>query len=146
MPHGLLRAGEDDGLVAVLDQVRKRRGGVGHGIRAVQQHKAVVGIVAVHNDVADTHPILRAHVGAVDIHGLDDIQLAHSRDLRYRLRQLLTRKSGGEAVAVLCRSDGAAGGDEQDVFHCIKPFLVQKRKARYGKGAAGHGKGDALSG
>ena len=99
--HGLLRAGEHDGLGAVLDQVGKRCRGVAHGVGAVQNHEAVVIGIAFNDDVADAHPVTGAHIGAVDVHGLHDVELTEARDLGDTLGELLTSQGGGEAVAVL---------------------------------------------
>ena len=109
--HGLLRAGEYDGLGTVLNQIGKRCRGVAHGVGAVQNHEAVVVGITLDDDVADTHPVTGTHVGAVDVHGLHDVELAEARDLGDALGELLTGQGGGEAVAVLGRCDGAARGD-----------------------------------
>ena len=76
--HGLLRAGEHDGLGAVLDQVGKRRRGVAHGVGAMQNHETVVVGITLDDDVADTHPVTGTHIGAVDVHGLHDVELAEA--------------------------------------------------------------------
>ena len=127
--HGLLRTGEHDGLRTVLDQVGERRGRVAHGVGAVQNHEAVVVGITLDNDVADTHPVARAHVGAVDVHGLHDVELAEPRDLGDALGELLTGQGGGEAVAVLGRCDGAARGDEKDALHAGIPIVFAAAEA-----------------
>ena len=127
--HGLLRAGEYDGLGAVLNQIGKRRRGVAHGVGAVQNHEAVVVGITLDDDVADTHPVARAHIGAVDVHGLHDVELAEARDLGDALGELLTGQGGGEAVAVLGRCDGAARGDEKDALHAGIPIVFAAAEA-----------------
>ena len=46
---GLLGPGDHDGFGGVLNQVGQGRGGVGHGVRAVADHKAVVAVVVLLN-------------------------------------------------------------------------------------------------
>ena len=127
--HGLLRAGEHDGLGAVLNQIGKRCRGVAHGVGAVQNHEAVVVGITLDDDVADTHPVTGTHVGAVDVHGLHDVELAEARDLGDALGELLTGQGGGEAVAVLGRCDGAARGDEKDALHAGIPIVFAAAEA-----------------
>ena len=127
--HGLLRAGEHDGLATVLNQIGKRCRGVAHGVGAVQNHEAVVVGITLDDDVADTHPVTGAHIGAVDVHGLHDVELAKARDLGDALGELLTGQGGGEAVAVLGRCDGAARGDEKDALHAGIPIVFAAAEA-----------------
>ena len=127
--HGLLRTGEHDGLRTVLDQVGERCGRVAHGVGAVQNHEAVVVGITLDDDVADAHPVARAHIGAVDVHGLHHVELAEARDLGDALGELLTGQGGGEAVAVLGRCDGAARGDEKDALHAGIPIVFAAAEA-----------------
>ena len=127
--HGLLRAGEHDGLGAVLNQVGKCCRGVAHGVGAVQDYEAVVVGIAFDDDIANAHPVARAHIGAVDVHGLHDVELAEARDLGDALGELLTGQGGGEAVAVLGRCDGAARGDEKDALHAGIPIVFAAAEA-----------------
>ena len=122
--HGLLRACKHDGLLAVLDQIRKRRGRIGHGVGAVQHHKAVVAVICVHNDVADLEPVARAHVGAVDVHGLDKVQVGDGVKQGHLVCQLAPRGSGRKAtgLAVRRRGNGSARGDDQDALPHVVPF------------------------
>ena len=62
---GFLCAGEDDGLGAALHQIAEGRRRVGHGIRTVGHHEAVVGTVVLPDAPGDHQPVLRLHVGAV---------------------------------------------------------------------------------
>ena len=120
--HGLLRTGEHDGLGTVLNQIGKRRGGIAHGVGAMQDHEAVVVGVALDDDIADAHPVAGAHVGAIDVHGLHDVEFTKPQDLGNALGELLTGQGGGEAVAVLGRCDGATRGDEKDALHAGIPI------------------------
>ena len=67
---------EYDGLGAVLHKVGQGRGGVCHGVGSMQDNEAVVRIVIVVDHTGDFQPIYRAHVSAVDVHGLYDVKLA----------------------------------------------------------------------
>ena len=83
----------------------------------MHDNKAVVVVVALADDPGDAQPVGRAHVGAVDVHGLHDVELVEAFDLGHAACEFLTRESGGEPVAVLGRCDGTAGCDEEDAFH-----------------------------
>lgn len=65
----------------------------------------------------DAEPVRGAHVGAVDIHELQDLELAQALDLGHACGELGTGEGGGEAVSVFGGGDGASGGDEKDSFH-----------------------------
>ena len=117
--HRLLRAGQHDGLRAALHQVGQRGGRVGHRVGAVQHHEPVVGVVGVHDLVADAHPVGRAHVRAVDVHGLHHVEVAHIRDLGHVARQLLAAQRRRQAASVLDRCDGAARRHQQYLLHTV---------------------------
>ena len=63
---GQLGASEDDGLGKVLEHVGEGRGGVGHGVRSVQHHKAVEVVIMVGDDVRQFRPACRCHVAGID--------------------------------------------------------------------------------
>ena len=84
-----LRARKDDGLQVALHKVRHRRRGVGHRIRAVRDHKAVVLRVAVADDLREMHPLPPAHVRAVQAVRLHGVDRAHRADLRHGVQKLL---------------------------------------------------------
>ena len=115
--HGALRAGEHDGLRASLDEVRERGGGIGHGVGPVQDEESVESGVALFDGARDAEPVRGAHVGAVDIHELQDLELAQALDLGHACGELSAGEGGGEAVSVFGGGDGAPGGDEKDSFH-----------------------------
>ena len=64
---GLLRTGQDDGLVGVLDQVGQRRRRVCQRIGAVADDEAIVQGVVLLYSLGHFQPMLRAEVGAVDV-------------------------------------------------------------------------------
>ena len=50
-PDGQLSTRQNHGFLEVLEHKTQRRGGVGHGVGAVQNHKTVVKIVVAPNQV-----------------------------------------------------------------------------------------------
>ena len=119
--HGLLRAREHNGLGAALDEVGEGRRRVGHGVRAVQHHKAVVVVVGIHDRGGDALPVARAHVGRVDVHGLNDVQVTQAARLRNVASQLLAGERRGKARSVCLRHgcNGAARGHHEDPLHAL---------------------------
>ena len=77
-----MRACEHNGFLAILDEVGEGSGGICHGIGAVKDNKAVVGIIRLNNGVSDLEPVLRTHIGAVDIHDLFEIKFAEVMNKR----------------------------------------------------------------
>ena len=114
--HGALRAGEDDGLGAVLDEVGQRGGGVGHGVGAVQDDEPVEGVVALADGGGDAQPVARTHVGAVDVHRLHDLEIAHVVDLGNVANQLRPRQRRSEPAPVLHGGDSPSRCDDEDVL------------------------------
>ena len=55
----------------MLNQIGAGRRRVGHGVGAVADHEAVILLIMLFNETGDGKPVLRLHVGAVDIEGLD---------------------------------------------------------------------------
>ena len=79
---GLLGAGDDDGLFRVLNQVGEGRGGVRHGICAVADHEAIVRVIMLLYGFSDEKPVLRLHIGAVDVQDLNGICVAEAGHIR----------------------------------------------------------------
>ena len=99
LADGLLRAGDDDGLVGVLDHVRQRRRGVGHRVRAVADDETVIAEIILLDRLHELDPVLRRHVRAVDIADLDRVDGKGSAvRLGEVAEQLLGLKSGCKAV------------------------------------------------
>ena len=80
--HWLLRACEHNGFLAILNKIGEGGSGICHGIGAVKDNKAVVGIVRLNNGVSDLKPVLRTHIGAIDIHDLFEIKFAEVMNKR----------------------------------------------------------------
>lgn len=66
LANGELRACEDDGLREVFEHKAQCRGGVRHGVCAVEDHKAIIVSIVVANDVCQLHPAFGGDVGRVD--------------------------------------------------------------------------------
>ena len=66
LSDGQLRPREDNGLGEVLQHVGEGRGGIGHRVRTMQYHKAIVVVVVVADDVAQVCPQFRRHIAGVD--------------------------------------------------------------------------------
>ena len=94
---GLLRPRQDDGLSAPLDEVGKRRRGIGHRIRAVRHHKAVEGAVVLLDDGSDLQPVGIVDVRAVQIEGLHRLHRAELSDLGHAGQELLRSERGAPA-------------------------------------------------
>ena len=119
---GFLGAGEYDGLGAVLNEIGQRTGSVSHGIRAMGDDKAVVAEVVFLHAVGDGQPVFRRHVGGVDIEQLQRIDMAQAGQRRHAGENILGAKLRRKAAVRRAGSDGAAGGDEQNMLH-IKNIL-----------------------
>ena len=85
--NGFLCTGKHNGLQIVLHQIRQRRRGIGHGIRTVCDHKAVIPIVAFADDLRQMDPLFPAHIGAVQTVRLDRIHQTERADIRYSLQK-----------------------------------------------------------
>ena len=57
-----LGAGDDDGLVQVLEHKTQRGGGVCHRVGAVKHHKAVVAGIVLLDALCNFNPVRRIHV------------------------------------------------------------------------------------
>ena len=66
LSDGQLRASENDGLGEVLQHVGEGRGGVGHRVSAMKNHKAIVVVVVVGYYMAQVSPQLGRHVAGID--------------------------------------------------------------------------------
>ena len=64
---GLLGACDDDRLAGVLDEVGHGGGCVGHRVRSMADHKAVVIVVVFFQNLSKFQPVFRMHVCAVDV-------------------------------------------------------------------------------
>ncbi len=110
-----LAAGEDDGLAEVLEHEAQGRGGIGHGVGAVEDHEAVVVVVLALDDVGDVDPERGSHVaGVYDVvqrHRVDAVLAAF--ELRHGVVDAVEGKRMQRPVLVLHHADGAAGINNQ---------------------------------
>ena len=78
--HRQLAAGENDGFGEVLEHEAEGRSRVGHGVGAVQNHKAVVVVVFAFYAFGNIHPEIGGHVRGIDdivqLTGVDSVGTA----------------------------------------------------------------------
>ena len=113
----LLRAGDDDGLGIILNQVRQRRRCVGHRVRAVREDEAVVSVIVSAHAGRHPQPVAAVDVRAVAVHELHGVDPAQLLELRYLGKELTGGELRRETVGRLLGRDGAAGSDHEDVLH-----------------------------
>ncbi len=113
-----LAAGEHDGFAQIVEHKAESRGAVGHGVGAVQYHKAVVvGIFAL-DDGGNLYPKVGCHVGGVD----DVLYLTRVDAVAAAVEQwhgvidVFHGKGSQRAFLVLHHADGAAGVDDADAL------------------------------
>ena len=109
--------GKDNGLGTALDQIAQGRRRVGHGIGAVADDKAVVGIVAFAQDLYYAQPVFGADIGAVQAIQLKAIHQAELANIGNKLQQLLRVQLRRQPIRGHFRGDGAAGADHENSFH-----------------------------
>ena len=113
---GLLGACQDDGLVGVLNEVRKGRRRVGQRIGAVADDEAIVeGVILLHSP-GHHEPVLGAQVGAVDAAQRQCLGAAELLQLRQVGQQLLAGKDGLEPLGRAYTGNGAARGDKKQAL------------------------------
>ena len=109
---GLLSAGEDHRLGAALNEIAEGRGGIGHGIRAVGDDEAIIAPIIFPDAAHHLQPVLRPHIGAVQIQQLHTVHIADAGNGRQVAQQLLCGQLRGKAVLCNVGGNGAAGSDE----------------------------------
>ena len=134
---GLLGSGEDDGLGAALDQIAEGRGGIGHGVCAVGDDKAVITVIVIPDAARHSQPMLRPHVGAVQVQQLHAVHIADAGDGRQMAQKLLRGQFRRQAVLRHIGGDGAAGADKQNFLHrtSFQPRSRWSRAARPNRAA-----------
>ena len=95
--------------LGILNQVGQGRSGVGHGVRAVADHKAVVAVVVLLYGPGDGQPVAGLHVGAVDIEYLKAVDVAVALAVRNVGQDFLGRDHRLKACVAALARDGAAG-------------------------------------
>ena len=116
-PDGLLGAGEDNGLGAVLNQIAQGRRRIGHGVRAVADDEAVVVVVVLPDGLGRPQPVGGMDAGAVQTIQLDAVHMAQLGDAGEIGQQLVGVQLRCQALRRHLRGDGAAGADHEDLFH-----------------------------
>ena len=114
---GLLAAGQHDGLFAVLDKIAERSGGVGHGIGAVCQHKAVITIVFLPDGIRHHLPVLRVDIGTVQIAELAAVHPAECGNIGAVMQDLFGRQLRRQPAFGDLRGNGTTGAQHQYFFH-----------------------------
>ena len=118
LAHRDLRAGEHHGLGQAFEHERQCRGGVGHGVGAVEHDEAVMGLVVPGDDLTDRVPIPWRHVAAVEQpvelvnHELRHALAAQLRHRPHQLGQQARRRL--VAFGASAHADRAAGIDHVD--------------------------------
>ena len=108
-----LATGEHHRLVQIFQHEAQRRSGVGHGVGAVQHHKAVELMVPVRDGLADGAPLVHGDVGGIQqrVH-LHQLPVRHVRAGQLRNGGKPARKAarlGRVALLAGHHADGAAG-------------------------------------
>ena len=88
--HWLLGAGQNNWLPAILDQIGKRSSCVCHRICSVKDNKSIVIVIVFHNRISDHQPLTGTHICTVDVHELENLQMADFPDTRHTGCQFLT--------------------------------------------------------
>ena len=114
---GFLRAGEHDGFAAVLNQIGKRAGCVGHRIRAVGDNKTVVSVVMIPQTFGQRQPAVRRHVGGINVHRLHCVNAAERTERGHAAQNIVGQKLRRQAVFRWTAGDGAAGCNQQNMLH-----------------------------
>ena len=105
----LLRACDHDRLSGILHHIAERRRGVGHRIRAMRDHEAIISIIIFLNCADDLRPDSRRHIGRVNVTELENIDIAVRFHLRNKSENLLRRESRSETILRLHGCDRTAG-------------------------------------
>ena len=126
----LLRAGDDDGLGVILNQVRQGRRRVGHRVRAVREDKAVVSVIVPAHAGRHLQPVAAVDVRAVAVHELHGVDPAQLLELRHLGKELLGGELRREPVGRLLGRDRAAGGDHENMLHVSLSLSSSNRATR----------------
>ena len=109
---GLLRAGQNYRLRAVLYEVGKGGSGISHRVRAVRYHETVVLPVVFFNAVGDRKPVSVIQIRAVQIEKLYRVYLAETRDFGHIRQNFFGCHKRGEPAFRHARSYCAARSDK----------------------------------
>ena len=131
LSDGELRAGDDNGFAEVFEHETQGRGCVGHRVRAVQQHEAVVGIVMVGNDMRHLHPVARFHVAGIygRVEGERVNVIIEAFQFGHVVSELLEVEVFERAgLGIFDHADGPARVDDKDVrvLQCIHSAKLRR--------------------
>ena len=124
-------------LGGTLDKVGEGCGSIGHGIGAVAEDKAVVGVVIFLNGGGHLQPVAGGDIGAVQVHQLEGVHLAEPPYAGDKAQHLLRGEQRFQAPGRALGGNGAAGGNHQNTVHCkssLKRALASPRRGRAGEG------------
>ena len=85
--NGFLGTGDDNRFWRILDQVGESGCGVGQGVGAMTDNKAIVLIVIFFNAGRDYQPVLWLDVGAVNVDDLHGSHFTELFDIRYETKK-----------------------------------------------------------
>ena len=105
---GLLGACKHNGLLTVLDQIGKCCHCVGHGVRPMADHKAIIFFIIFFNFLHQLQPVNTAHIGAVQIAHLHRRQLDRISHVRKVGKDLLCTEHRLQALFCLHRGNGSS--------------------------------------
>ena len=142
---GHLGAGEDYGFGEILEHVAQHRGGVSHGISAVGDDDAVIGVQIFHHRPGDGLPLLSLDVGAVQVEDVPGVDVVVGAQVRHIFQQAPGRDLGLQSLVAPAGGDGAPGGEKQDSGHG-KPPCRRDGRVRGGGVRTGRGPPPALRG
>lgn len=104
---GHLGAGEDYGFGEILEHVAQHRGGVSHGISAVGDDDAVIGVQIFHHRPGDGLPLLSLDVGAVQVEDVPGVDVVVGAQVRHIFQQAPGRDLGLQSLVAPAGGDGA---------------------------------------
>ena len=122
-------ASDDNRLGAILDEVGEGRGGIGHGIRAVADHKPIVLMIVLPDGRSNFEPVLRPDIRAVQAEKLQGIHRAETLHFRHILQNFPGSDQRGKAGAGSSGSDGSPCCDHENSFHTALLILILAEKA-----------------
>lgn len=119
---GSLCSGQNDRLLAVLNQEVEHARRVSHCVGAVRDDESVVIVIFLADLARKLEPILGAHVRAVKAEERGHADVANCADLGDVSQQHLARNCGDKSVRTRRRCNRSACGDEKYMFHFCRPF------------------------
>ena len=130
LPDRLLCTGQDDRLVQAAQHVVEQRGGIGQGIGAMGDDKAVKFVVGIADQVGDLDAVVRSDVGRILGKQVFYDNFTQAGQFRQEFNELFAGQRGRKAVSVVAARHSAARCDQQDMFesHRSKDLLPKERQ------------------